>query len=98
MDLEIASASGTINKINNFEFEHNIPTEPGSSGSPIVLFNIKKLIDIHKYGDNTNEINGGTFIGVIINEINNDLNIINNNKILNINNKINVIEKKMIKL
>ena len=34
-----ASSSGKIIKINNYEFNHNISTDLGSSGSPILLFN-----------------------------------------------------------
>ena len=38
---EIVSGSGKIINIkNNYEFEHNIPTDKGSSGSPIILLNI----------------------------------------------------------
>ena len=69
-----ASSSGKIIKINNYEFNHNISTDLGSSGSPILLFNdnfnLIHVIGIHKNGDGKNKINGGTFIGEIINEIN----------------------------
>ena len=65
--------------INNFEFEHNILTEKGSAGSPIILFNTLKVIGIHKHGYLSKNINVGTFIGKIFNEINNDLNKGNNN-------------------
>lgn len=70
---KISSASGKIKRINNFEFEHNIPTEEGSSGSPIVLFNTKKVIGIHKNGDLISKLNYGTFISTIFDEVDKDL-------------------------
>jgi len=48
-------SSGKIININEYEFDHNISTEPGSSGSPILLLsdniNLIKVIGIHKNGD-----------------------------------------------
>ena len=77
-----ACASGKIIKINGNEFEHDIPTEKGSSGSPIILLslnlNLIQVIGIHKNANYSKKINGGSFIGVIINEINNNLNKIQN--------------------
>ena len=70
---EAESASGKIININGNEFEHNIPTEKGSSGSPIILLNSNKnfiqVIGIHKNANTFKHINGGSFIGVIIEEI-----------------------------
>ena len=92
---------GNIININKYEFDHNISTEPGSSGCPILLLmdniNLIKVIGIHKNGDKKNKINGGTFIGEIINEIKNDPNIKFNQKSdLIINNKKYILkEKKM---
>ena len=87
---EAESASGKIININGNEFEHNIPTEQGSSGSPIILLNSNKnfiqVIGIHKNANTFKHINGGSFIGVIIEEIYNNLNRIENN---NINKEIN---------
>jgi len=72
---EIVSGSGKIINIkNNYEFEHNIPTDKGSSGSPIILLNISKVIKIigvHK-GESIkkmNAINIATFIGKIVDKI-----------------------------
>ena len=52
-----------------------MPTEHGSSGCPILLLNSNvnfiQVIGIHKKGDSESGINRGTFIGEIINEINN---------------------------
>ena len=81
-------SSGKIINIYEYEFDHNISTEPGSSGCPILLLsdniNLIKVIGIHKNGDKKNKINGGTFIGEIIKEIKNDSNkyLDNNNYIL----------------
>ena len=77
---ELATGSGKIININGYEFEDNIPTEGGSSGSPIILFNLLKVIGIHKYGDLEKRINVGTFIGEIFDEIKNDLSEVNNEK------------------
>ena len=69
-------ASGKITAINGYEFTHNIPTEQGSSGCPILLLNNNtnciQVIGIHKKGKSESGINMGTFIGEIINEINNN--------------------------
>ena len=77
-------AIGKIININGFEFTHLIPTNEGSSGSPIILFNKDnnsiQVIGIHKETKNTNI---GTFIGEIFNNensnINNNMNTISNN-------------------
>ena len=48
-------ASGKITEINGYEFDHNMPTEHGSSGCPILLLNSNvnfiQVIGIHKKGD-----------------------------------------------
>ena len=65
-------SNGTIINIKNFEFEHNISTDSGSSGSPIIILNnnvnLIQVIGIHKNGDKNKKINGGTFIGEIFKE------------------------------
>ena len=78
---DASCASGKIKDIYDNEFEHDIPTDNGSSGSPILLLNhnIKLIgvIGIHKEGINTEfkKINYGTFIGEILNkELNKNLN------------------------
>ena len=88
---ELEVAVGKIININNYEFDHNINTEPGSSGAPIILLSNSKVIGIHKSGDSEKNINTGTFIGEIFNLINNKTipKIINND---NINKKINSID------
>jgi hypothetical protein len=75
---ELADGSGEIININGYEFEHNIHTEQGSSGSPIILFNLLNVIGIHKYGDLEKRVNIGTFIGEIFDEIKKDLSEVNN--------------------
>jgi V8-like Glu-specific endopeptidase len=73
-----ACASGKIIKIYDYEFDHNISTDNGSSGCPIILLNdninLIQVIGIHKNADKLEKINGGTFIGEIFKELNNDYN------------------------
>ena len=89
---DASCASGKIEKINDYEFDHSIPTEKGSSGCPIILLtnNIKliQVIGIHKEGDYANKVNIGTFIGEILNE--ESLNNLNDNYIIA---EINIEEK-----
>ena len=66
---EIVTCGGSIININNFEFDHNIGTETGSSGSPVVLLSNEKLIGIHKQGNTVKNLNEGTFIGIIIDQL-----------------------------
>ena len=75
-DGERHITSGRINKIyyNLIEFEHTLDTKSGSSGSPICLLKNGKVIGVNKahlenspYGNLS--INVGTFIGVIIDEL-----------------------------
>ena len=89
---KLAAGCGKIINIKEYEFEHNIPTEKGSSGSPIILFNLLTVIGIHKYGDLEKKINVGNFIGEILNEINKDLEEkkSKNDKIVDINIKENI--------
>ena len=82
---EAVCASGAIvNIFNNFEFNHNISTDSGASGSPIILINnnpnLIQVIGIHKNREEKLKLNGGTFIGEIFNEINTDDNTKYNNK------------------
>ena len=64
---EIEIASGKILEIiDNFEFKHSIDTDYGSSGSPIILPNILKVIGIHKQGDRCENFKYCSFIGEII--------------------------------
>ena len=82
---DASCASGKIKDFYDNEFEHDISTEGGSSGSPVLLLNnninLIRVIGIHKEGSDRGEIkiNYGTFIGEILNkELNNDNNNYNN--------------------
>ena len=81
-DIEVASGK-LIQILNEFEFKHNIDTDYGSSGSPIILFNTLKVIGIHKNGLLNEKINFGTFIGEIFKY--NKFKKLNNNISININ-------------
>jgi len=91
---EALCASGSIIDIKNFEFDHNISTDCGSSGSPILLLNnninLIQVIGIHKNADKLNKVNGGTFIGEIINAIDNGINKSYNDNIEKNNNSKNI--------
>ena len=68
---DASCASGQIINICDYEFEHNISTDNGSSGCPIILLNnsiLIQVIGIHKEGIISKNLNGGTFIGEIFNE------------------------------
>ena len=67
---ERQASSGTIKKIfEEFQFEHTLDTREGSSGSPICLGSNLNVIGIHKSGDKDKNINYGTFIGKILDEL-----------------------------
>ena len=80
---DLSTGSGKIKGIGEFEFYHNIPTENGSSGSPIILFSSLTVIGIHKAANYQRRLNKGTFIGEIIKDIN--INENKNNKIIKFN-------------
>ena len=56
---------GKIKRIyeDKFNIEHNCPTKPGVSGSPIINLTNFKIIGIHKGSHSKKEFNLGTFIG-----------------------------------
>ena len=64
---ELYFAHGQIKSINNYHIRHLVSTEPGSSGSPILLLNNFKIIGIHQAGNN--EDNRGIFMKDILNYI-----------------------------
>ena len=67
-------SSGKIKEINKkevFKFYHTLDTRSGSSGSPICLIENQFVIGIHKSGSKILNLNMGTFIGIIINELQN---------------------------
>jgi len=65
-DIEVGSGK-VIEILENFEFKHNIDTDFGSSGSPIILINTLKVIGIHKLIDKMEDspVGCATFIGEI---------------------------------
>ena len=72
---EVSCVSGRIINIYDYEFEHNIQIDNGScrsSGCPIILLNnyinSLQVIGIVKEGNYSKKINGGTFIGEILDE------------------------------
>ena len=79
-DKDIVVSYGKSPLLNESEIKHYCSTEPGSSGSPILLINNQKLIGIH-YGNSKNfDFNLGTLLIYSIIEfqkINNNLLIIN---------------------
>jgi len=70
---DASCSSGTIVNIYDYEFEHNISTNEGSSGCPIILLNnninLIQVIGIHKNADTKKKLNGGTFIGEVLKEL-----------------------------
>ena len=66
---KLKSDNGIIEEINEPEFFHNINTQTGSSGSPIILFTTLKVIGVHKQGDKKKNLNVGIFFGEILNKI-----------------------------
>ena len=67
-----STAGGTILAVGDCEFIHDISTDHGSSGCPIILsndnINLIQVIGIHKEGYEGLQLNGGTFIGEIFNK------------------------------
>ena len=97
-------SNGKILSLKGVEFEHNAITYKGSSGSPVILIENKRVIGIHKKKQNITGQNYGTFIGKFFNEMKidsklakriNDINIENqsetpgNKSLINDNNKNN---------
>ena len=63
-------SSGQIVNISDYSFYHNIPTEPGSGGSPIILLNNNineiRVIGIHLGAFTNKKLKFGTFIAEIL--------------------------------
>jgi hypothetical protein len=81
---ELSFDKGEIKSIKDYEIEHLVCTEPGSSGSPILLLNNYKIIGIHKAS--YKEYNLGTFMKNILDDINNNMYMIPQNRNYNNNN------------
>ena len=107
---KIRFSVGKIKEIKENEFGHDISSEGGSSGCPIILTSNNQVIGIHIGCDVSKKLNIGNFIGQIIKAINipNQINsnvqnkdknkiFINNNNYNINNNKINTIINNKIK-
>ena len=68
----ISLLTGEIKKISNYEFIHTISTCYESLGCPIISTSNNTVIGINKQGKNVTE-NYGTFLGVIFEEIDEDI-------------------------
>ena len=66
----LVTVSGRITSVpNSYEFRHDIATDIGSSGSPIILLSNSKVIGVSKRSYDNFKI--GTFIGIIIDKLQN---------------------------
>ena len=63
---ELKCSEGKISSIEKSQFSHSATTQEGSSGSPIILKSIKKIVGIHKWGDKFKRVNYGDFLYPII--------------------------------
>ena len=81
---ELSFDKGEIKSIDGYEIEHSVSTDYGSSGSPILLLNNSKIIGIHKARDK--KYNRGTFMKNILDDINNNMYMIPQNRNYNNNN------------
>ena len=70
--VERCICSGKINEIDEFQFEHTLDSRSSSSGSPICLIDNKCIVGIHKGGDLYKPINYGTFLGIVLDKLQND--------------------------
>ena len=61
-----------INILNNSEFEFTLDTEHGNSGAPICLENNLSVVGIHKQRKKDENIFYGTFLGYILDNIENE--------------------------
>ena len=66
------SSGKIIDIIDQSEFEHSLHTGPGNSGSPICLAKTSFVVGIHKGGAIDRSINYGTFLGFILDNLENE--------------------------
>ena len=59
---DLSYSEGKIKDINNYEIIYDASTQPGSSGSPILIKDTTEIIGIHKQGNNFKIENYGTLI------------------------------------
>ena len=98
----LAFSSGKIKSvINENEFVHDINTERGSTGCPIILLSNLKVIGVHIGCMKEKELNFGNFIDKIIKEIcisnktSNDLQSLDKNKIVFDNNNSKILSNNL---
>ena len=66
----VVYGSGKINAMKTyFEFEHNIATNIGFSGSPVVSLKSFNIIGVHKCGEYAEYLNVGIFIGFVVEDL-----------------------------
>ena len=70
---KLSYSYGIIKSITQYEFTHLASTKNGSSGSPILISGIPKVIGIHKQAKKDGTENYGDFIGPIVETISKDL-------------------------
>ena len=71
-ERDIKIMNGKITKINDFEFEHNIPLKEESTGNPIMILSDSKflnVIGINKMKEIEKNLKLGTFLGDIYDDI-----------------------------
>ena len=64
--------SGQINEIIGFDFKHTLDSRSSSSGSPICLKDNKCVVGIHKQDDLERPVNYGIFLGIILDNLENN--------------------------
>ena len=88
-------SSGLILDADRYIFKHNIDTRSGSSGAPICQIENLRVVGMHNIGCKGELLNYGVFIGVIIDELEKQLEntdiIINESKVKNENIKTGLI-------
>ena len=93
---ERSISSGKITDIiNKAEFEHSLSTGPGNSGSPICYCVDNNLfaVGIHKQANKTRLINYGTFLGYILDNLENENKKVNKTGMLDNINSLITIER-----
>ena len=66
----VVYGNGKINAMKTyFELEHNIATNIGLSGSPVVSFTSFNIIGIHKCGEIAEYLNDGIFIVFVVEDL-----------------------------
>ena len=75
---DLVCSSGKVEGVKDYEFEHSISTELGSSGSPIILFSVRSMMNVmgvHTSFNSNKRLNYGVFIGEIIKKLPKNMNL-----------------------